>query len=179
MHQRLHGATIDHHETPENRGKVRGVIGVFRKLRSFAAAASCFSIAMVSSTISLTAISSRQVFSSRSAAKFRNLRFLRAESPNGPQTTGSARRPAYRPRPSASARRDGRASIFVGGVIRLAVMEQAEWTDRFRDVSAELARLAEAKAIPDDDVSEREGALLEILDDLEFLAVVKVKQGIW
>jgi len=58
-------------------------------------------------------------------------------------------------------------------------MTTDDWRTKFVAVSNELAKIAEAKRDLDSNVGEREGKLLDLLDDLEFLAAAKSKQELW
>ena len=58
------------------------------------------------------------------------------------------------------------------------MMTPADWQRRFMEVSAELAHLVDNDARPGDEVTDREGALLEELDDLELQAAAMVRAGL-
>ena len=58
-------------------------------------------------------------------------------------------------------------------------MTAEEWNKKFADASGELAWLAADGMRVGDDVTEREGELLDLLDELEYVAAVKCKQGAW
>ena len=58
-------------------------------------------------------------------------------------------------------------------------MTPEEWNKKFSDASGEVAWLAADGIRLGDDVTEREGELLDQLDELEFVAAVKCKQGQW
>jgi hypothetical protein len=57
------------------------------------------------------------------------------------------------------------------------MMTPADWQRRFMEVSAELVHLVDNDARPGDEVTEREGKLLEELDDLELRAAAMVRAG--
>ncbi len=58
-------------------------------------------------------------------------------------------------------------------------MTPDEWNNCFRDASGELAWIAADGIRTGGDVSEREGELLEQLDELEYVAGVHVRRGAW
>ena len=56
-------------------------------------------------------------------------------------------------------------------------MTPADWQKRFIEVSTELTHLADGHEVPDDDVTPREGELLEELDALELQAAAMIRAG--